>query len=580
MSPITHLTGAARARVGGASVVVPPSADIVPFLVTRWDGSSGTVRVFGAIPLKPGRVYDTDLTQIRVFDQNGTEKQIAVRAATSKFPDASTYNGRSLRCVHVQFLHSVNNAQELDFTVHINNGTRATSDIAWSEPIYSSADKTVAAMTNKATLICEDSQYWCDTFAALTPLLPEASTPSSTAKTWYGTTGATRDSMRWWAEAVAEDGFDSATYEHNHGYYCAAVRASTRAARLFWYKRFWNVLIAQCVDRTSTLVASWFAEGNAYSKVTAWDSSLPTDGGFGLPSEWNTGIYVGLSVGYLATGWSQPKRILNYQASGAAREAVASNAADLRDNLFTSIYLMRFNMGRVMPILAAYVIEATDQINGGYGNGRNNGTQGFGTIMPWVLNAFEHYQWSSVPSYLQGIVGQRSTSTDEGTLTAPVVINYQCRIVAAALIFCWHNVVQDSRIPTWLATLGAYLNSQIVTNGAHRALVYEDQTPPVSVTSFEQWFYGPMLTELYGWLYARTGTAAWKTEGDAFASDAATRQPAGLGGNAQGQLVKFQGEFFPGANQSYLYYVNGGTTSPVTGAHTTQAPIDLPTRVF
>jgi len=562
----------------GSSVAQSTAGDVVSFLVTRWDGSSGTVRVFGAIPLKPGRVYASDLSKIRVFDENGTEKAIAIQAATSRFPDHTSYEGRSLRCVHVQFTHSIANNAELAFSVHINNGTRATGDIAYQEPIYSSADKTVAAMSNKATLICEDSAYWCDTFAALTPLLPEASTPSSTAKTWYDTANNTRDSMRWWAEQVPTWPFDTATYEHVHGYYCAAVRSSTRAARLWWYKRFWDVMTAQCVDATSTLIdASLHTGMNVATKLKTWDASLPAGGGYGIPSEWNSGIYVGLSVGYLATGWTQPKRIINFQASGAANESIASSYTALRDNLFHDTFMPRFNMGRIMPILAAYVIEATDQINGGYGNGRNNATQGFAQIIPWVLDGFGHYAFST-PSYLAGVVGQRPTAADGNP--APFFPNFQVRVTAACLRFCWDNVVQDSRIPTWLQTLGTYLDSQIVANGAHRMLAYTNDEPPITGEFSEWWFYPPMLTEIYGWLYARTGTAAWKTAGDAFASEVCTRQPASLGGNAQGTTVKIFGEYFHGAGQSYLYYVNGGTTTPVVGAHTSQAPINLPTRTL
>ncbi len=571
---------------GGGQTV---NADVI-----RWDGNTGSVKVSTAWPLKPGVMFAGDMTKLLVRDDTSAEVAIGVSASRGLFPDGS------LRCVHVQFTANLTNNTAKTYTVEIGGTTRTTAnDISYVETIYTSGTASIAAANHRAVMIPANSQYWCDTFIALTPLQPEASDVSDSMKTYFQTANGTSSTLGEWASWIdshttTADLGASATYEHAHGFLCAAIRANSQAKRIAFYKRFYDFMYDGIL--TTYLAVNSSADssgGNVVARVgTGVDASLPTTvplNGSGLTSEPRSGMAMSLACLYLATGWKQPWRHLCHLSNWTWGTDTYATA---RDYYVAADQEPRFNVSmRMMFRFAAYVVGATMQVgngSGGYGAGRDNDVALWTHDLPWSLDALVDYSFTAGYStgYATGVVGCRPDITDGGSLPAAGRFpTFQLQIVTRALMFYYNNIDDDSRIPTLIQTLADFVVNQIQDHTTFYTIPYCHDPSPASVTydgtehsvdgfgvvvnKNEVW-YVPFFSELMGAAYAFTGTSTYKTwalrcanarELDAISPFTPT--------------VKGFGEYFGGHMQSAKFYIDGGTVRPISGAH----PTSITTRV-
>lgn len=559
---MTALLFSASGRVTAGAAPEPPvpSEEVVAAQVWRWDGNDGEVLVSSGFPMLPGRVTDDTLDQVRVF-VDGVEQAVAVEPMRGRFQDGS------YRSVGIQFLYTLTNNVPVTAEVRVDGSTRGTTDRVWQEPVYDSGSVTTAGTQNRAVIAPSDPNYICNTFICLVPLQPAAAdvnVPATTAK-FFETTGvdawnagSVNQTLATWANQLYRVPlFGTATYEDMRGMAAAWARSGLRQ----WYERGYNRVRARLTQTTFSAVG---VNNPAYSKVYGADSSLPAVGAneAGLPAEWNAGIYFGYATWYWLMGWRQPWRSIAHHAShistGITSYAVARGA------YVTGTYLTRFNMQRqISPVLAAYLVEATMQVPGGYGVGRVYGQVPFATELDWILDALEEFTYSNYASYIDGYVGQRQTATEEDTLPAGVFPTFQAFVVARVLIAWYDNVYPDARIPGWLEAIGEFVLTQVVDFSTHYRVQYLHDADPTNLTVDEAYFL-PMFSQLFGWLWASTGDTKWRTWGDR-----ATNSRELLNPGSFTPLWKAWGEYFAGEHQSYLYYRNGGQIRASGAVHPT-----------
>jgi hypothetical protein len=606
-------SGVSDAVIGDLLDVIVTPVGAIPFVVTRWDGNSGAVMVNGTIPLPPGRLTDATLQNFRVYDSGNNEKTIAKKRLLGSFPDGSP------RSIAVQFLHNVTNNTPESFSV-VFGSTRGTTDFTYVEPVYGNGSTpiTTAAMKNKAIFIPDDADYWISTFVALVPLVSEANTTASAAKNWYSTvstgeTGLYNQVISLFptvASATITD-VPPSLYDQGHALLCGAIRASTTATRLFFYQRYHDYTISCFVTATS----NYFhpapnmdgAGGNGYAFMVGYDATLPTRAAVGddgtQATEAKAGYNLEMACFYLMTGWSHTWRKLAYKASSGWGSA--TDYTSLRDRLIgaTSDNSMRFNFNKLIgPLLAAYVVEANTQVTNspgsGFGAGRDNNTYAWTDTITWIIDGLDYYKFTT-PSYKAGVVGVRPTQDTSpyygGSLGAGgFVNNFTCAVACKWLIFIHHNIINDSRIPIAVQAFADYLISQLYfeSTGSCVALSYAENSNFAAVAqtlvpdagaypatpsygSLEDWWYGPYLSEIFGFTYAYTANSTYKTWGDRCASKNAQFVPnvayvsAPYRNATDGVTLKLLGEIFCGTNQSYLHYAQGGSLRPVSGAHPT-----------
>jgi len=558
-NPRAYRGRAASGGGGGGGGGETVSADVI-----RWDGNTGSVKVTTAWPLKPGVMFGSDMSKFVVKDDTNAEVAIGVSASRGLFPDGS------LRSIHVQFLATLTNNTAKTYTVEIGGTTRTTAnDIAYVEAIYTSATATVPAMNHKAVMIPASSQYWCDTFIALTPLKPEASEVSDSAKTYFQTASGTSATLGEWT-AYLDTNYPNAaqgasTYEHCHGFLCAAIRADSQAKRIAYYKRFHDTLVNFCGGETYFRIGSTITD--PYNKV--WigaDSSLPTastTSDAGLPSEPKSQVAYTFSCGYLATGWKQPWRHIAFFASWTHGYTPYSSAKSVYVN---AEWLIRFNVMQNMFRAAAYVIGATMQVSGGYGSGRDNTTDSWTNDMTWTIDAYEEYRFTTANygAYIDGIVGCRPTASEFGTLSpaAGRFPNFQLAVVAKYLIFYYHNIDDDARIPGWIQKIADFIIAQTTDQGTYYTMPYQQDPSPG--TASPDYYYLPFFPETFGFAYAYTGTGTYKTWAMRAANARELTNPSPFT-----TTIKAFGEYFSGHIQSAKFYIDGGGVRPISGAHPT-----------
>jgi hypothetical protein len=578
--------------------------------------------VTGAWPLKPGALMPDNLQKFVVKDSTSTEVPIAVSPSRALFPDGS------YRSIHVQFEADLTLDTPQTWTVTINGPSRTTTDRAWQEPVYDANNALQASMANNTTFIPANSQYWCDTFAALVPLKPEANEQNDNAKEYFRTDNGVSQTFGSWAatntvENGGANGLALSTYEHGHAWLCAAIRTNSQAKRLDFYSRFWKWVINRNGGtpywRIGTQAQTFGAWTNAWGGV---DATLPVASSTtdqALPAEWHSTDVIGVAASYIATGWRQPWRWLSYSANRGNR--TSSNDVQLN-----STYLIRFNLGGFSTWMAAYVCGAT------MGFGRNNNTTLAANELKWILDAYENNQYTTANSaaYLDGIIGQLPTATDGGGLAPGQFPTFQLMVLARMLIFYYHNIKNDTRIPVWLQRTADFVIAQTWDAGTYYSIPYihrdstygnshagigsasvnngvmtftNDQSSWIRVgdtvtiggnnyaitgyTNGTTWttsganigvsaftvtwnagdssWYLPFFMELFGWVYAHTGNSTYKT----WALRAANRRELTNPSPHNPDLKAF-GQFFGGHQHSAKFYIDGGSVRPISGAHPTE----------
>jgi hypothetical protein len=436
-----------------------------------------------------------------------------------------------------------------------------------------------AGSQNRAVFIPTGSQYWCDTFVALTPLKPEADEVADSAKTFFRTSSGTASTLGEWAAYNDANypgaGTGAATYEHVHGFLASSIRADSAAKKMAFYERFYTGLRNQMNGYYLPGASADTPNGNVVARVgQGADSTLPSTGQGGLTAEWNSGVAMGWASGYYMTAWKQPWRMTAFYQSAQGGGNTTYAAAK---SMVSPEYLPRFNVSlRMLPCFTGYVLDATMQVgNGdfGYGAGRNNTTASFENELVWYLDALEEFKFTTANygAYINGVVGMRPTADEDGGLAggAGKFPNFQLSVVARGLAFYYANIKNDSRIPTWMQTLADFIIGQSVDETTHYSMPYQQDANPTGVA--RESYYLSFFSELFGWVYAYTGNATYKTWALRAANERELRQPSPFITN-----VKAYGEYFGGHLQSAKFYIDGGSIRHIAGAHPT-AIVNPPT---
>lgn len=552
--------GRAASGGGGGGGGETISADVI-----RWDGNTGSVKVATAWPLKPGVMFANDMTKFLVRDEGSVEVAIGVSASRGRFPDGS------LRSIHVQFTANLTNNTAKTYSVEVGGTTRTTAnDISYTETIYTSGTASTPAMNHRAVMIPASSQYWCDTFVALVPLKPEASETSDVAKTFFQTASGTASTLGDWANTLDSGHYGDAngvsTWEHCHGYLCAAIRADSQAKRIAHYKRFIETLVNQCGGDDYYRIGSNITPG--WTKCYGgWDSSLPAasdpNSVSTLLAEAKSGQAIGWSAGYLVTGWKQPWLYIAWLASASNSQQTYSAS---KPYLMSTSFGIRWNVQWKMQFIAcAYVINATVQVSGGFGSGRDNTVVGY-QDQQWMLDMLEEFILTTGNSFarMNGLVGMRSTVKDDGGLgssNTPEFPIFQGMALVKFLSFFYDNIYPDTRIPGWIKAWADFLIGQSVDETTYYGQPYFSSDTPASGFNYGPW-YLPFDTKTFAWVYANTGNTTYKTWALRAANARELNNPSIFG-----PTVKAFGEYFSGDQQSAKYYIDGGTIRAFTGAH-------------
>jgi len=541
--------------------------------VFRWDGNSGDVAVVGAWPLKPGALFSTNLTKFVVRNESGIEVAIGISPCRGTFPDGSL---RSLRFHFVA--PSLANDTIKAYTIEVGGATRTTAnDLPYTETIFTSATATVPAMNHRAVMIPANSQYWCDTFAALVPLIPESTEVADAAHTFFRTAGGTPSTLGYWASALDATDYGAAngasTWEHLHGYHCAAIRAANQSERIAHYKRFYETLVNQCGGDDYYRIGTNITP--AWTKLYGGvDSSLPaaTDpNNVMLGSEPKSGQAIGWTAGYYATGWRQPYFNVDWMANWANSETTYANA---KNSYINTSYGVRYNMQWHMQFIAcAYVMNATIQVGGGFGAGRDNTVLGY-SDMQWMLDALAEFILTTANSYarMDGLVGIRNTVRDDGGLgstNTPEFPIFQGMAAVKFLSFFYDNIYPDSRIPGWIKAWADFIIGQTVDMTMYYGQPYFSSDTPATGFDFGPW-YLPFFSKMFAWVYASTGNTTYKTWALRAANTRELENPSRFG-----PTVKGFGEYYSGDQQSSKALIDLGALRTFTGAHPTMyvAPI-------
>lgn len=579
---MTLMMRSARKRSGFTSGGGGGSGETVNAELWRFDGSSGSVRAAAALPLKPGVVFAADLTKI-VLKISGTEQAIAVSALRGLFPDGS------LRSVGLQTIQSLSSTPTAA-TIEIGGATRVTAnDIAYQEIIYGDGgtSATTAAMKNKAVFAVMDSQYLCDTFVALTPLMPEADEAADTMATFLQTGTGTTETLgyyyNWLLTNYPDSSFADVTrYANGAGAYAAYIRANTNAKKRTYYEQAFRLLVASCGgDEAGGRCRIGSAVGG-YTTVygASVDSTLPaavTSSDYALFAEEYTGIFWDWGVGYLLSGWKQPWRWVCHKLS--AEFGATMTASTFKNEMMS--WNPRFNATRRrLPGYIAYTIGATMQVSGGFGSGRDNDTASFESQLPWTIDAYEDnkYTTANFAAYIDGVVAQ-SITFDDGGGAGYFPCFMLAKATAPALIFYYQNIKNDSRIPTFIVAIADFLLGQLYYNSGadYYGSTYWHKATPIVLGDIgaDDWFLPAMYAPVFAFAYAHTGTSSYRTAALNCARRAQLLDPPGANGDFAPR-AKAVGEYFDHFVQSAKFYVDGGTTRPISGAHPT-AIVDPPT---
>lgn len=535
----------------------------------RFDGSSGSVQPFGTVLLKPGQVTPATLRSLKMYVA-GNEVALARQPMHGSFPDGS------YRAVGIQPpMQNLSNTMT-DVQIKVGGAASGLSDLTWVEPIYSSASASVPAMNHRAVVALWDQSHLCETMACLTPLLPESSRPANTMTTFFQpATGTTNTLGAFYDYAQTNDpdnGFGGSTYPHTHGAWAVYMSASNDATRKWYFELAYKQLVNSCGGGTYNRLG---VNNPSYAKVYGWDASLPvalTPDDYALFPEQNCGIYFSWVTGYWATGWKQPWLWLAHKSSGEWKDATtyAAHAAQMISDT------TRFNMWRrMLPGLCAYLVEATVQVPGGYGAGRNNDVCSFVDQIGWALDALDNNKFTTANygAYINNVVGQ-SITFNEGNGAGVYPVFQSAAVTPEVLYLIYASIKNDSRIPGWIVALADFVNSQLYYDSGtdYWGSKYLHKAPPIVLGDIgdNDWFLVAMHGLVNAMAYAITGTASYKTKAEEALRAKQLSDPPGPNGNFTPNW-KACGEYFDGFKQASLWwlYGPGGGLRPFANAHAT-----------
>ena len=405
---------------------------------------------------------------------------------------------------------------------------------------------------------------------ALVPLKPEASETADVAKTFFQTASGTASTLGDWANTLDSGHYGDAngvsTWEHCHGYLCAAIRADSQAKRIAHYKRFIETLVNQCGGRR--LLPHW-VEHHAGLDQVLW--RLGFDAPSGVRSQQREHVAGGSEVGpsdRLVGGLPRHGLEATVVVYRMARERVEFAADVQRVQAVFDVDVVRHPVERAVEN-AVHRVRVRHQCDGA---GRRRVRQ----------RSRQRCGWVSGPTMDAGHVGR--VHSDDGQLvcadewTGRYALDGQGRRrarvieharvsdlprhgVGEVLVVLLRQHLPDTRIPGWIKAWADFLIGQSVDETTYYGQPYFSSDTPASGFNYGPW-YLPFDTKTFAWVYAHTGTSTYKTWALRAANARELNNPSTFG-----PTVKAFGEYFSGDQQSAKYYIDGGTLRAFTGAH-------------
>ena len=535
-------------------VSVPVAGITIAASTWRWDGNSGVVLVSSGFPLKPGQVTSGNLARVRVY-VDGTEKSVAIQPLRGTFTDGS------YRSLGIQFSHNLTNNTPISSTVVIDTVARYTggsgADLTWAEPTYITGD---AKVTSRAVIAPTDPAHLCGTRACGMPLIPASS--DNAVVTAMHTTEATN---RWTGGVSSGTSPGTAIYNHVQGLFAMYCRTGTRS----WYEAAydWGLIFEGAQTNGWGLKIDYQTSSDNTPTDINPEGLQGQNGSNGKPAEALAVRAGGNFAAYMFTAYAQPRRWIEYVTRQVGLVVINTYAA-FRDWCITTIYGPRLNLyGKGLEATVyGYQLEGTTAINDAGNDGGSNDPN-YEQKFDWMLDALDELKYN-LGDYRDGMVGCRSTVADEVETGGEVgqIPNFQITLTADFLI-ALYAVRADSRIPTMLTILGDILIGQSRASNSGEDSYPDGWVAPyrteetVPSSGLNGWTL-PMHANLFGWLYAYTANATYKTWGDR------CLEPDNLT-NLSFQ-TKIWGQCFGGQQQSYSYYREGGAV--IAGPNPTTTP--------
>lgn len=562
---------------------------------------SGKVLVYSGFPLQPGMVFPSDLSWVRVLDENQQEVRVGVEALRGvPFVDGS------IRSIGLQFLVNLDAGIENGKVYHVSiNEAKRRLTRTWIEPVFDSSYPGFnitspllypSAENNAQFFIsASDAQYACDTFVACFPTKPESQDVEEGVKTFFKTAPGTTETFGHFREQVltlwnGDAQGAGTTYEHVHSLYVGALRCEDGPRRRSYVAQATRTLKSQMGAQSSAVAARIGTSSLSWDKVYGGaDPSLPaaaspTDPG--LLSEANSGRYVGWIVGYWLTAWRQPWRKLAHVASAEIGNVTTKEATTVRYLGTNTGELVRFNCNRrITTLICAYIVDATMQVPGAYGSGRNNNTASFELQLPWIAEILEEYKYTTAnyAAFADGIVGQRVTVGNGSPNSPGEFPSFMLAVSTVKMLHLYYNMIYpDPAIPEIITTIANFAIGQMYYDeGAdYYGMPYWISLPPSSGWNAptgnrgalpgdkgnEDWYYPAIWTETFALAFAFTKTTLYKTWALRCGRREQLLNPPGPNGDFI-PTVKGLGEYFAGHQQSAICYIDGEDVRPIPGAH-------------
>lgn len=516
----------------------------------RMDGQSGLVLIANGVPLPPGLLMPADLPHVRI-EVGGVEQAVALKPLSGHYQDGSC------RSLGVQFLIHLTHDTPVTAVVRFGAGPRSQPDRVYETVTYKQGGATNARVKNKAVLLPTDPAYLCSTQVTLSPL-SVAAEDTGVAVAWQAEAEA-----RWSGSVASGANAGTAIYDHPTGLWALWCRTGNR--RWFHEAYDWALLCDgdQKHDLLSLLPYTLGSTGGCASEAIWNPEGLRgSNGSCGATNEQYSLRMRSMPTAYWLSAWEQPRLAVAY---GANRALYHANYAAAKAAWINHTYTHRFNVGAtsLQCALYGYLLEITTAFStpGGY----PGGVFDYPTRLPWWIDALEEYAYD-LGDYRDGLVGQRDTATNGGTMGAGTVINFQTAVVADLIMLYYEQIAPDARLPGMLRTHADYMISQSRASasgepGYPHSWCHPYQSRfPVPASGCTPWTL-PMFANLFGWCWAFTGDPTYQTWLDRSIA------VANVAGNHLTMQTKIWGETWGGSRLSALYYRNGGKVRAPAGAY-------------
>lgn len=498
---------------------------IIPGLYTSFpvvlasNSGIGSGLVVGALPVGPVAPYV--ITEQDVLDRKialwiaGVEVPIWCEAQHGRWFTGSGGSSK-LRGLSIRTIYNIPSVG-IPIVGEVRVGVvRATTDL-----LTAAVAVTQAEWDKERILVSSDVAQLCESFAGLQPLLPysEENAANQANTDWI----IDRFNKIKLKERNAEISA-GATYEHVRVMFQLYMKTGDLTYYFEARHRAHYGLRAVMADPSNpNVIPNTNEQGWAGGNLT-------TDG---QQPEWQALRYIGMNAAYRFTGcinfYNGVCPPINAQfannttflsGAGTAASPYTGAGGDGTWAVVHPTYIGRFNVRYLFNAILGVASDATKRFRstGGYGSPAQVPSNQWPIRLPWILDAFERHIYT-LPDYRAGMVGNRQTSTNGGTLPASNVPLFQMAITAHLLRMYHYNVFPDPRCLTWIQKLcdiqiaSSFLLQAgdsgfgVATYGYHYML---DSTSGRGAGVAEPWSL-PMWAASHAFVYAKTGNALYKT---------------------------------------------------------------------